>query len=68
MVMGADLHAILQSNAADQNFYDQQVPVACPNDGTPLEMGPPSQPGVLYCPFDGWMYPDDYDQRLHSGM
>ena len=68
MVMGWDLYSILQSNAAVQGFYDQQIPVACPNDGTPLEPGPPSQPGVLYCPFDGWCYPDDYDQRLHSGM
>lgn len=25
-------------------------PVACPNDGTPLE----SHRGVLHCPFDGW--------------
>ncbi len=28
-------------------------PVACPNDGTPLESGPG---GVLFCRFDGWQY------------
>lgn len=32
-------------------------PVACPNDGTPLEEGPG---GVLHCPFDGWQYPHDW--------
>ncbi|GGQ83804.1 hypothetical protein [Streptomyces flaveolus] len=26
-------------------------PVACPNDGEPLEAGPD---GDLYCPWDGW--------------
>jgi hypothetical protein len=31
-------------------------PVACPNDGEPLQSGPG---GVLFCPFDGWQYPRD---------
>jgi len=26
-------------------------PVACPNDGEPLQAGPH---GELFCPFDGW--------------
>lgn len=68
MTTGWDLLSILRSNAQTQAYYDQQAPVACPNDGTPLQLGPPSQPGVWFCPFDGWRYPDDYDQRLHSGM
>jgi hypothetical protein len=29
----------------------EQDPVACPNDGEPLESGPDGQP---FCPFDGW--------------
>lgn len=28
-------------------------PLACPNDGEPLSLGPN---GVLYCTFDGWQY------------
>ncbi len=32
------------------------APVACPNDGTPLQAGPG---GVLHCPFDGWQWPRD---------
>lgn len=28
-------------------------PVACPQDGTPLETGPR---GELHCPFDGWIW------------
>ena len=31
-------------------------PVACPNDGTPLQ---PAPGGVLHCPFDGWQWPRD---------
>lgn len=27
------------------------IPVACPNDGEPLQDGPG---GVKYCPYDGW--------------
>ncbi len=32
------------------------VPVACPNDGTPLQTAPG---GILHCPFDGWQWPRD---------
>lgn len=67
-VMGNDLLSIIRSNAQLKQYYDQQVPVACPVDGTPLVLGPPSQPGVWYCPFDFWLYPDDYDPQIHSGM
>lgn len=41
-----DARATTQQEASDP-------PVACPNDGTPLETGPA---GELYCPFDGWMW------------
>jgi hypothetical protein len=32
---------------------NEQIPVACPNDGEPLRAGPR---GELYCLFDGWEY------------
>lgn len=66
--MGYDLLATLQQQAQLKEYYDTQPPVACPNDGEPLREGPPEQPGVLYCPFDGWQYPRDFDPAIHSGM
>lgn len=68
MATGWDLYSILQEQAAYVNYYATIPPVACPNDGTPLVQGPPSQPGVLFCPFDGWRYPDDFDPATMSGM
>lgn len=32
----------------------ERIPVACPNDGTPLEEAPD---GTLHCKHDGWTYP-----------
>lgn len=29
----------------------RRLPVACPNDGEPLSIGPG---GVLFCVYDGW--------------
>lgn len=39
----------------EEEVADEQTrsPVACPNDGTPLQDGPN---GELFCPFDGWRY------------
>ena len=49
-------------------YYKSVPPVACPNDGTPLLEGPPQEPGILYCPFDFWQYPRDYDPETMAGM
>jgi hypothetical protein len=35
-------------------------PEACPIDGEPLQPGPPSEPGIWWCKFDGWTYPRDW--------
>ncbi len=35
-------------------------PLACPNDGEPLQPGPPSEPGIWWCKFDGWQWPRDW--------
>jgi len=67
-VTGWDLYSTLQEAAGYHDYYKSQPPTACPNDGTPLKEGPPSEPGVLFCPFDGWMYPRDYDPDTMSGM
>ncbi len=54
MVMGWDLYSTLALQAQYEDYYKAQPPVACPNDGEPLRQGPPEQPGVLYCVFDGF--------------
>lgn len=67
-VMGWDLYSTLVQQAEYQSYYRSQIPVACPNDGEPLKLGPPNTPGVRYCPLDGWQYPRDWDADAHSGM
>lgn len=67
-VTGWDLYATLQEQAQYADYYATQPPMACPNDGTPLTLGPPGSEAVLFCPHDFWQYPRDYDPALHSGM
>ena len=67
-VMGWDLYATLQMQAEIQESYRTQPPRLCPNDATPLQGGPPGSEDILFCPFDGWSYPRDWDPDLHSGM
>jgi hypothetical protein len=67
-VTGWDLYSTLFQQAQYKAYYDTTLPVACPNDGEPLRQGPPSQPGILYCPFDGFQYPQDWDPATMSGM
>jgi hypothetical protein len=62
------LHSILQERAEYADYYRSQPPVACPNDGQPLTEGPPQEPAILFCQFDGWQYPRDFDPTVHSGM
>jgi hypothetical protein len=67
-VTGWDLYSVLQEQAACADYYKSTPPVACPNDGTPLLNGPPSDSAILFCPFDGWQWPRDYDASTMSGM
>lgn len=66
--MGNDLLSTLREQAAYVDYYASQPPVACPKDGTPLQEGPPEQPGILYCPMGNFQYPDDWDPATMSGM
>jgi hypothetical protein len=68
VVTGWDLHATLAEQARELEHARSQPPVACPNDGTPLQGGPPRASGVLYCPHDGWQYPRDWDPETMAGM
>jgi len=49
---------------ASQMMRDEQNrrPVACPNDGEPLENGPD---GTMHCRYDGWQYPRDWVRPGH---
>jgi hypothetical protein len=67
-VTGWDLYATLQDQAANAGYYASQPPTACPVDGTPLVGAPPGAECQLYCPFDFWQYPRDYDASTMSGM
>jgi hypothetical protein len=48
---------LAEANRQVQAYYLSTPPVACPNDGTPLDIGPH---GELFCKFDGWQYPRDW--------
>ncbi len=67
-VTGWDLYSTLALQAEYNNYYRAQIPMACPNDGEPLRLGPSRSPGVWYCPYDGWQFPRDYDAETMSGM
>jgi hypothetical protein len=45
------LLAIYQEAADIRRELETRPPLACPNDGEPLESGPD---GSLHCKFDGW--------------
>lgn len=46
--------AAIAREAADEAAAERaRPPVACPNDGEPLQTGPH---GELFCPFDGWRW------------
>lgn len=68
MATGWGLLSTLREQAEYIEYYKSQPPTACPNDGEPLTPGPSSQPSVLFCKFDGWQYPRDWDPESHSGM
>lgn len=65
------LDSVLKERAEYAAFYRTAPPVACPNDGQPLLAPPNTASGAgieLWCPFDGWQYPRDYDPNTMSGM
>jgi hypothetical protein len=67
-VTGWDLYSTLQDAAVTYNYYKTTLPMACPNCGEPLRPGPPQDPAILYCIFDFWQYPRDYDPETMSGI
>jgi hypothetical protein len=61
----------LKEQAGYATYFRTLEPVACPNDGEPLISAPGTDSAggiLLYCRFDGWQYPRDYDPAIHSGM
>lgn len=51
------LLGILKERATRKSEAELQPPRACPNDGEPLR--PKANGNGLYCPFDGWKWPED---------
>jgi hypothetical protein len=43
-------------------------PLACPNDGTPLEPSPPGSDSSLFCPHDGYRWPTDPNRLRPGGL
>lgn len=65
------LDSVIKYAWQEREFYLSQPPVACPRDGQPLQIAPPSASAdavELYCPFDGWQYPRDWDPHTMAGM
>jgi hypothetical protein len=56
MATGYDLLSVYREAAELARDERSRPPVACPNDGTPLQEG---QGGVLECRFDGYQWPRD---------
>jgi hypothetical protein len=56
------LLGILKERNTVKSNLDAQPPRACPNDGEPL-LAKPDGTG-LYCPFDGWKYPEDAETAI----
>lgn len=67
-VTGWDLYSTLVQQSEYITYYKSIPPVACPNDGEPLRVGPSTAPGVLYCPNGDFYYPDDWDPETMGGM
>jgi hypothetical protein len=62
------LDSIVKEQAAYVEYYRGIEPMACPRCGEPLRPGPPQHEDLLYCIFDGWQYPADYDVDTMAGM
>jgi hypothetical protein len=62
------LDSVLKLAQEYQLYYKSTPPVSCPFDGTPLRLGPPQDPAVLFCPNGDYYYPRDYDPERDQGM
>jgi hypothetical protein len=63
------LDSIIKYAAQEREFYLSQPPMACPRDGEPLQIAPPEAPECeLFCKFDGFRYPEDWDVSTMAGM
>ena len=62
------LDSIIKYARQEREFYLSAPPMACPHDGEPLQIAPPGEGVELYCRFDGFRYPGDWDATTMSGM
>jgi hypothetical protein len=52
-----ELLGVFKADTQEQLDNARRPPVACPNDGEPLQPGPG---GVLHCPSGDYEYPRDW--------
>jgi len=64
------LHSIIGQAKEEFDFWAERPPMACPRCGEPLRPSPPTDSGAgveLYCLYDGWQYPRDWQRPSRSG-
>lgn len=57
------LVSVLRESRQEFEAFVSRPPLACPDDGEPLEPGPSTPAGAsveLFCRYCGWQYPRDY--------
>lgn len=62
-----ELLAIFQQRDEEFSFWADRPPMACPRCGEPLRNAPTAGSGSsveLFCKYDGWSYPRDYDRPV----
>lgn len=65
------LDAVLKQSAQEFDEYWSRPPEACPICGEPLSSPPvtPAGSGMeLYCRFDAWQYPRDWQRPTRPGL
>ena len=62
------LRSIAFAQAEYDAFWRGQLPRFCPYDMTQLQSSPPGADSELFCPSDGWRYPQDWDVNTMAGM
>jgi hypothetical protein len=65
------LDAVLKQSRVEFEYYVSTPPQACPLCGEPLRPPPDTPAGsgmTLYCPFDGFQYPRDWQAPERLGV
>lgn len=64
------LVSVLKHSEAEFDAYRSMVPMACPDDGEPLQNAPATDAGSgveRFCKYCGWSYPRDWSPPSRPG-